>query len=80
MLLEVDSGATLTVISGITVGAGGLLKGTGTIVADIINSDGVVTAGMRESGSGVLLLLGMLGTIWMRPGWSYSQRSGLDAS
>ena len=53
MLLEVDSGATLTVISGITVGAGGLLKGTGTIVGAILYSDGVVSAGMRESGSRV---------------------------
>jgi len=48
MVLEVQEGVTLTVANGLTVGPGSLLKGTGNIVGDNINDEGIVTGGMPE--------------------------------
>ena len=61
MILEVQEGMTLTVNNGITVGPGGILKGKGTVLGDIINDGGTVTAGMPEPCTARLLVLGLLG-------------------
>jgi len=63
MILEVLEGVTLTVTDGITVRPGGILKGKGTIVADIINNGGIVTAGLPEPSSGVLGGLALMGMV-----------------
>jgi hypothetical protein len=74
MLLEVAEGVTLDVTNGMTVGPGAVLKGKGTIVGEIINSGGTVTAGMPEPGSGLLLLFGVGGMVLLRRSPSRSLR------
>ena len=67
MILEVEQGVTLTVTNGITVGMGSILKGNGTIIGDIINNGGIVTAGLPEPSSCSLFALGLLGVVcWRR--------------
>ena len=63
MFLEIPNGVTLQAIDGISVGPGGVLKGKGTIVGDIINNGGTVAAGLPEPSTGVLLILGILGVV-----------------
>ena len=60
MILEILQGVTFTVADGITVGPGATLKGKGTIVGDIFNSGGTVTAGLPEPHSSLLAVLGSL--------------------
>ena len=60
MMLEIQQAVTFTVADGMTVGPGATLKGKGTIVGDIFNSGGTVTAGLPEPHSSLLAVLGSL--------------------
>ena len=63
MILEIPEGVTLTVTNGITVDRGAILKGKGTIVSDIFNNGGTVTAGLPEPSTFLLLVLGVVGVV-----------------
>ena len=63
MVLEVSTDVTLTATNGIIVGSGSTLKGSGTIVANVFNNEGTLTAGMPEPSTGVLFFLGTLGLL-----------------
>ena len=57
---------TLTATDGITVSPGGILKGHGNIIGDVIYNGGIVRGGMPEPSTGVLMMLGVLGVVCWR--------------
>lgn len=63
MVLEFSADVTLTATNGIIVGSAATLKSSGTIVADVFNDEGTLTAGMPEPSIGVLFILGILGLL-----------------
>jgi len=58
--LNIQQGVTVTVTDGIEVLEGGILKGKGTLVGDIVNQSGNVDVGMPEPSTGVLFLIGII--------------------
>jgi probable HAF family extracellular repeat protein len=68
MYLIIKDNVKLTVLEGITVGPGGILKGAGTVLGDITNLGGTVAIGFPEPSGSALLALGLLGLGCWFPG------------
>ena len=65
MTLTVAAAATLTATNGLTLGPGATLKANGTIIGDIINSGGTVTAGLPEPNCCLLFVVGVIVVVWV---------------
>jgi len=58
--LTVEDGLTLSVLDGVEVDTGGVLKGHGTIAGDVFVRGGIVQAGAPEPSALVLVCIGIL--------------------
>jgi probable HAF family extracellular repeat protein len=67
MSVVIEKNVTLTVLDGITVGPGGILKGAGTVVGVITNLGGTVHLEVPEPAGIVLVALGLVGLVCWFP-------------
>ena len=67
MSVVIEKNVTLTVLDGITVGPGGILKGAGTVVGVITNLGGTVHLEIPEPAGFVLVALGLVGLVCWFP-------------
>jgi len=67
MSVVIEKNVTLTVLDGITVGPGGILKGAGTVVGVITNLGGTVHLEVPEPVGIVLVALGLVGLVCWFP-------------